>query len=605
MRAIIIILTLLFITTAASAQSVLNKAISINITALPLEKALQLISNKGNFYFSYNSNIIPKNKQVSYTANNKSIREVLDVILEAKYECIESNNYVILKLLPAKLVIITKQAVLEERLYAISGYVFEEETKMKISDASIFEKKQLALATTNNQGFFKIRLKSKYNKAALTISKEMYNDTTVEVSPRYNQTLNVSLIPSYRTYELTTIRPQDYLIDTSYSTLLPGTPLKPSITRIGDTIEVEKTRAAKFLLSTRQKIQSLNLKNFFTSRPYQVSFTPGLSSQGKLSAQVTNNISLNVLGGYTGGVNGVEVGGLFNINKRNVKYAQVAGLLNINGESMFGAQVAGLNNTVLGGVNGVHAAGISNIVRGQLNGVQVAGIYNHVSNTVKGIQVAGISNFAKEKVNGMQISGIGNIAYRQMNGIQAGGIFNYAKRLRGVQIGLINIADTSEGYSIGLLNIILKGYHKLAITSNELMNVNASFKTGNKKLYSILMAGYNYGNDAKIYSFGYGIGNEIKLNNLLSINPELSAQYLYRGNIFDLNLLGKFNLDLHLNFGKHFSIFGGPSFNAYNTNQQIAVPGYKSVLPKEGFKTFKVTSQTEGWIGWNIGVSFF
>jgi hypothetical protein len=605
MRAIIIILTLLFITTAASAQSVLNKAISVNINALPLEKALQLISNKGNFYFSYNSNIIPKNKQVSYTANNKSIREVLDVILEAKYECIESNNYVILKLLPAKLVIVTKQAVLEERLYAISGYVFEEETKMKISDASIFEKKQLALATTNNQGFFKIRLKSKYNKAALTISKEMYNDTTVEVSPRYNQTLNVSLIPSYRTYELTTIRPQDYLIDTSYSTLLPGTSLKPSINRIGDTIEVEKTRAAKFLLSTRQKIQSLNLKNFFTSRPYQVSFTPGLSSQGKLSAQVTNNISLNVLGGYTGGVNGVEVGGLFNINKRNVKYAQVAGLLNINGESMFGAQVAGLNNTVLGGVNGVHAAGISNIVRGQLNGVQVAGIYNHVSNTVKGIQVAGISNFAKEKVNGMQISGIGNIAYRQMNGIQVGGIFNYAKRLRGVQIGLINIADTSEGYSIGLLNIILKGYHKLAITSNELMNVNASFKTGNKKLYSILMAGYNHGNDAKIYSFGYGIGNEVKLNNHLSINPELSAQYLYRGNIFDLNLLGKFNLDLHLNFGKHFSIFGGPSFNAYYTNQQIAVPGYKSDLPKEGFKTFKVTSQTEGWIGWNIGVSFF
>ena len=605
MRAIIIILTLLFITTAASAQSVLNKAISVNINALPLEKALQLISNKGNFYFSYNSNIIPKNKQVSYTANNKSIHEVLDVILEAKYEYIVSNNYIILKLLPAKLVIVTKQAVLEERLYAISGYVFEEETKMKISDASIFEKKQLALATTNNQGFFKIRLKSKYNKAALTISKEMYNDTTVEVSPRYNQTLNVSLIPSYRTYEVTTIRPQDYLIDTSYSTLLPGTSLKPSINRIGDTIEVEKTRAAKFLLSTRQKIQSLNLKNFFTSRPYQVSFTPGLSSQGKLSAQVTNNISLNVLGGYTGGVNGVEVGGLFNINKRNVKYAQVAGLLNINGESMFGAQVAGLNNTVLGGVNGVHAAGISNIVRGQLNGVQVAGIYNHVSNTVKGIQVAGISNFAKEKVNGMQISGIGNIAYRQMNGIQVGGIFNYAKRLRGVQIGLINISDTSEGYSIGLLNIILKGYHKLAITSNELMNVNASFKTGNKKLYSILMAGYNHGNDAKIYSFGYGIGNEVKLNNHLSINPELSAQYLYRGNIFDLNLLGKFNLDLHLNFGKHFSIFGGPSFNAYYTNQQIAVPGYKSVLPKEGFKTFKVTSQTEGWIGWNIGVSFF
>jgi hypothetical protein len=160
---------------------------------------------------------------------------------------------------------------------------------------------------------------------------------------------------------------------------------------------------------------------------------------------------------------------------------------------------------VLGSVTGVHAAGISNVVNEHLNGVQVAGIYNHVSNTVKGIQVAGISNFAKEKVDGMQVSGIGNIAYRDMNGVQVGGIFNYAKRLRGVQIGIINIADTSDGYSIGLINIILKGYHKLAITSNELTNLNAGFKTGIKKLYSILMAGINYGSDAKMYSFGYGI----------------------------------------------------------------------------------------------------
>jgi hypothetical protein len=605
MRTIIIFISLILLATAASAQGVLNKTISVNINAMPLEKALRLISNKGNFYFSFNSSIIPKSKVVSYNGNNKNVREVLDVILEGKYEYVLSGNYIILKLLPANLVLVTKQAVLEEKFYTINGYVIDEERNSKISNASIYEKKQLALATTNNQGFFKIKLKNRYSRAALTISKEMYDDTTVQVSPRYNQTLNISLNPSYRTYEVTTIRPQDYLDDTSYSTIIRPTLPNPSLDRVSDSIEVEKTRAARFLLSARQKIQSLNLKNFFTSRPYQVSLTPGLSTQGKLSPQVINNVSLNVLGGYTGGVNGVEVGGLFNINKRSVKYAQAAGLFNIIGEDMLGAQAAGINNTVLGSVTGVQAAGISNVVNEQLNGVQAAGIYNHVSDTVRGIQVAGISNFAKERVNGMQVSGIGNIAYRDMNGVQVGGIFNYAKRLRGVQIGLINIADSSDGYSIGLINIILKGYHKLAITSNELTNVNAGFKTGNKKLYSILMACINYGSDAKMYSFGYGIGKEMALNNHLSLNPEVSTQYLYRGSIFDLNLLGRFNLDLHINFGKHFSIFGGPSFNAYYTDQQIDVPGYKSSLPKEGFKTFKVTSQTQGWIGWNVGLSIF
>jgi hypothetical protein len=57
-----------------------------------------------------------------------------------------------------------------------------------------------------------------------------------------------------------------------------------------DVREVEKTKVGKFLLSTQQRIQSLNIGKFFADRPFQVSLLPGLSSQGKLSGQVVNNI---------------------------------------------------------------------------------------------------------------------------------------------------------------------------------------------------------------------------------------------------------------------------------------------------------------------------
>ena len=50
-----------------------------------------------------------------------------------------------------------------------------------------------------------------------------------------------------------------------------------------------------------------------------------------------------------------------------------------------------------------------------------------------------------------------------MNGAQVAGVFNYAKKLRGVQIGLINVSDTSDGYSIGLLNLVKQGYHKISL----------------------------------------------------------------------------------------------------------------------------------------------
>ena len=106
----------------------------------------------------------------------------------------------------------------------------------------------------------------------------------------------------------------------------------------------------------------------------------------------------------------------------------------------------------------------------------------------------------------MQIAGVANISNREMNGVQIAGVINYTKKLKGVQIGLINIADTSAGYSIGLINIIIKGYHKLSFSANEIENVNAAFKTGNSKLYSILKAGVNLSDSNKVYSFGYGLG---------------------------------------------------------------------------------------------------
>lgn len=72
-------------------------------------------------------------------------------------------------------------------------------------------------------------------------------------------------------------------------------------------------------------MQSINLGKFFTTRAFQISLFPGLSTQGKLSPQITTAFSVNVLGGYTGGVSMMELGGLFNITKTNVKYLQGQG----------------------------------------------------------------------------------------------------------------------------------------------------------------------------------------------------------------------------------------------------------------------------------------
>jgi hypothetical protein len=568
LKKIFLSLFIILIGITVTAQDLLARTLTLSFTDLPVEKALKLISHKGDFSFSYNSNVLPKQKQVSFTGTT-TVRQILDLVLDNKFEYRQIGGYIVLK--PSgKVTVQVKQVTVQQTSFTVEGYVLEEFTNDAISSASVIEKKQLAATLTGDDGYFKLKVKGKYKVLDLGISKESYTDTSIQLQAKQNQQVTVTLVPFVDYYSYSLITPEDYYspVETVHYDTVTVSPQQ----QVSDSNQVTSTRTGSFLLSQKLKTQSKNLRNFFTERPFQISFTPGLSTRGKLSSQVINNFSFNVLGGYTGGLNGVEIGGLFNINQ---KYTR-----------------------------GLQIAGITNIVGGTVSGVQIAGIVNTNLSNVNGVQVAGISNYARKNMKGIQVSGITNFANIEMKGIQVAGIFNYAKKLKGVQIGLINIADSSEGYSIGLINIVMKGYHKLAFTSNEVQQLNVAFKTGNHKLYSILMAGASGYNQRKSYSVGYGLGTEKRITNWFSVNPEVSSQFMYLGNIFDLNLMQRFQLDFHINIGKHFSIFGGPAFSALYSNESLSVPGFEK-LPREDYRTYKISDHWRGWIGWSAGLSIF
>ena len=606
-RYITLCLVLILTSVSSIAQNLLDKNISLEVNQQRLDHVLEIMSNKGNFFFSYNSSIIQSDTLVTLKIFNRPVREALSQLFGAGYEFRESGNYIILRRAPIKLRLITDQAVSDDKFYSVSGYVIDDQTGEKVKDASIYEKTRLAYASTNDNGYFKIRLKSRYKTAALTVSKQFYEDTTVVIEPRYNQSVNITIVPSDISEHTVTIRPQNYEAPESIqlqvqiddSTHWLYTYVKK------DSVLVERTALGRWLVSSKQKIQSINLSKFFTVRPIQGSIVPGLSTNGKLNSQVINNVSLNMFGGYSGGVDGFEMGGLFNIDKKDVQYVQLAGLFNSVGGSVRGIQLGGLSNTVLDSLKGAQLAGITNYVRKDFIGWQVGGIYNHVGESMKGWQVAGITNFTNHKTEGVQIAGVANISSRQVNGVQIAGIFNYTRRLKGVQLGLINVTDSSTGYSIGLINIVLKGYHKLSLSSNEVLNVNAAFKTGSSKLYSILLAGANVDTNKKAYGFGYGFGSELSLGKRFSINPEITSQYLYLGTWDYLNLLNRASLLFTVKFGRFFSLYAGPSYSVFISDQKSAVPGYKFNIPFDTFHKNEFSERVTGWIGWTAGINLF
>lgn len=608
---------ILLISAGAMAQNVLNRTVSFQVSRQQLDQVLEILSNKGNFYFSYNSNIIKRDSLVTLSVYNKTVKQVMEALFPEGYEFKESGNYIILRRTPIKISMVTERSASEEKVYYVTGYILDDQTGETVSNASIYEKNQLASAISDGQGFFRLKLKSRYNKAALTVSKSLYEDTTIVIEPKYNQRVSIAIMPVQNSDKTITITPYTFEAPDSIVIAVRKADSTHWIFtyRKADSAMVGKTGAGKWLLTTWQKVQAINLQKFFTVRPYQLSLLPGLSTNGRLNSQVINNVSLNVWGGYSGGVNGVELAGWFNIDNKDVRWVQAAGWFNIVGGQVDGVQLAGIHNTVIDSVNGFQAAGISNFVKRQFIGAQISSIYNHVGGTMNGLQAAGIGNFGnsntkgaqiagilnvnRRNITGAQIAGILNVNFQKTNGAQIAGVINYTKKLKGVQVGLINIADTSEGYSIGLINIIFKGYHKLALYANEEFPLNAAFKTGNSKLYSILLAGVEPTKDEKAYTFGYGIGREFYPKRRLSLTTELTVQQVYLGNWDYANILSRANVQARLKLSKNLALFAGPALSVYYSDQTAKIEGYKFNLRDMSGKNVKA------WWGFNIGIDLF
>lgn len=571
-----IILIFLFLATVAGAQTSvyqnnLSKRVTFSAKQERVGDVLQKISTAGNFYFAYNGALINQDSLVNLNVKALPVREVLDEMFDGKVDYKEDNAYIILRYAVNHFTIEAENITTAENLYLISGYVIDTETGRKVKQASVYEKKLLQSTLTDNDGFFTLKFKGEHKSIVLTASKETYRDTALVFLSSIN------------------VKPEGY-----------QDPDKEKGTFFGNALE--ELGFGRFFLSSKQRIQSLNITSFFANTPFQASLTPGLSSHGMMSSQVVNKFSLNVIGGYTAGVNGVEIGGLFNLNKGDMRVVQVAGAFNVVGKNVEGVQLAGLHNSVLGNTKAVQVAGAVNHVKKNAEGIQIAGLSNIVSQNLKGIQISGLGNIVSKETEGLQLAGLGNIASRTMKGVQISGLFNFAKNNKGFQLGLINVADTSSGTSLGLLNLVKTGYHKLSFSTNETINANIAYKSGNANLYTMLIGGYHFSDTAKVISFGLGIGHDFILNKTLSFAAELSTQHLYLGNWDYANILNKGQVNVQIKLFKGFTIFGGPSYNYYASNAPMGSSGKnfkQQIVPDRHHKLGRYNA----WVGWNAGIT--
>ena len=519
-------------------RDLLNETISLQVQQQRLDETLSRIAEAGHFHFSYNANLIPGDSLVSLKVKDQTVRSTLNELLGERFTYKVVGEHLILKRKK-------EEDGFGKVEVQLSGYLVNSRSGDKVPYASIYESNRKTSAYSNREGYYQIRVKG---PAILNISKTGFQDTVLVLRPRTDQKLTVGLMP-----DPTRIEPVSYQ---SVGGMMAPKPM-------------EELPMVRFWVPEKQRELARNFPIPLEKIPVQFSLIPSISTNGLIGSAITHNFSLNVLAGYTNGVKGVEIGGLFNLNRGEVVGVQIAGLGNLNGgrnrglqigglfnhnrasvggmqlgglanvarDSMNGFQMAGLsnvqfgvmrgmqfagfNNVTLENVDGLQLAGFSNFaqkdvtgsqIAGGINygreigGAQVGGIANIASGSVNGAQVAGIGNYS-DKVNASQVAGIANISRDSVKGAQVATIFNYGQIVSGAQVGLFNYADSVGGAAVGFFSYARKGYHRVEIGSREYLPVTLAYKSGGThKFYNIIALGRNFGPGWGHWGVGYGAG---------------------------------------------------------------------------------------------------
>ncbi|MFW5656664.1 MAG: hypothetical protein ACOC0C_03525 [Bacteroidota bacterium] len=580
---------------------ILERKISIKVDVTPVPSILATIADKGNFVFSYNPELVQSLEPRSIDIQDMPVRHALHALFEDDIHFRERGNYVILKEDNP-----SKKNNPEKPTYIIEGYISEAGTGKKLTETTVYSEKTRQAAITDEYGFFRLEVTSD-TTPELNVVKAGFRDTLIApISTR-----------SYLTVNLATQKNQD----------------KFSLKTTGN--EQDISAWSTHLVKKNVLINTRNISSTFFSA-VQISLAPYLSTNKLLTGNTVNNVSINTTIGYVQGVQYFEVGGIFNLVRNDAAFFQAAGVGNIVGNKCLGLQAAGVLNLSrdLSGaqVSGVfnisrndaqyfQAAGVGNIVAGESTGVQAAGVFNtskdgtgaqfsgvfNHNKTFAGGQVAGVFNTGA-RVKGFQAAGLFNRS-REFSGVQISGLFNSTETMRGASISIINLADSCIGVPIGLFNFIKNGYHSIEISTNELLMVNASFRSGIDKFYTIINAGANPGErDNPFWMFGFGIGTRLNAKGTYIYNADIIRQQVIHGKFETSdNTLTKLYVGVERKILPKVCLAGGLTYNFFSANTEAEE--YETLYSDIGpytfsSKTFENGYNLKTWPGFTLALRF-
>lgn len=314
-----------------------KQTVNLKVKNEALKSVLYKIDDQTGYAFSYSPDYLPVDSLITENFHCLSLDSTLSILFK------DQMNY---KLVAKTIIIrpnsqfktvkkeehkeVQKLKKIKQSKHIYKGYVKSKYSGRPLSSVSVIDPENKHAVKTDSLGYFELELKSKIPYLELYFSKSGYEENVMIVKNSSSNDIQVRLEK----------------IKSVISIVSKTDSLENSIP--SDSLSVVKL----FIDSTKNDFAN-NIDPFFGESGIQLSFTPGLSTNKSLNPIYENKFSLNVLGGYSKGVNGIELGGLFNINRKDMNGLQLGGLMNIVIEDVNGLQIPGIGNFNRYKMNGI------------------------------------------------------------------------------------------------------------------------------------------------------------------------------------------------------------------------------------------------------------
>lgn len=280
---------------AFSQKNILDNEFEFSDTLKTLNDAFRQISDASGYYFTYNINLINKDRIINYTCHPKPLKKILkEIINDSTIHFKILDNHIIIyqpkKSLPTDI----KTEVVENKFIKLSGRIYDTDSGESLPFATISVCNNNKGTISNTEGEFILNLPDSYLNDSLCVSCLGYHNYFFKINKRNKLKLDIGLKLDYVPIQEVIIRNTEALqiIKEAIASIHKNYLQKPAMMTTFYREAVKKRNEYLAYAEAILKIYKVGYSNEFENDRIKV-----YKSRKNVSPDFTDSISLKLQGG--------------------------------------------------------------------------------------------------------------------------------------------------------------------------------------------------------------------------------------------------------------------------------------------------------------------